>query len=189
MSTEGVLSGINFFPLSEPQLRYNGKPILNSKKMISTLQKIIERSKTSDDKCSLCFSAFPSSHLFAACGREGCFQQMCVDCLVGWYEHNSAGRVINTTMLECPFCRRYPTLPPVAKHRPSTKGVKDLAKAGRDNGKFIYAWCYECDTATEVMGRSCMRAEPFELTDWVCDQCYEVIVSERRERRRRRRQD
>ncbi|OQD96823.1 hypothetical protein PENSOL_c014G10664 [Penicillium solitum] len=189
MGTEGVLSGINFFPSSEPQLRYNGKPIRNSKKIISTLQNIVKRSKTSDDKCSLCFSASHYSHLLAACGRDGCFQQMCVSCLMGWYMHNSAGRVINTAVLRCPFCRRYPTLPLVKKYRPGTQRVKDITKAVRGNGKFIYAWCYECDTAKEVIGESCIRAEPLELTGWVCDQCNEVIMSERRERWRRRRRD
>ncbi|CAI7629134.1 unnamed protein product [Penicillium viridicatum] len=189
MGTEGVLSRISFFPSSKPQLRYNGKPIRNSKKMISTMQKIVELNKSSDYKCSLCFSTFYYSHPLPACGRDGCFQQMCVDCLVGWYRHNSAGRVINTAVLGCPFCRRYPTLPLVAKYRPSTQGVKDLADAVRDNGKFIYAWCCECDTAKVVMKRSCMRGEPLELTDWVCDQCHEVMKSERGERRRRRRPD
>lgn len=189
MGTEGILSGLKFFPLSEPQLRYNGKPILNSKKIISTLQNIVERSKTSDDKCSLCFSAFPYSHLFAACGRDGCFQQMCVDCRVGWYMHNSAGLVINTTVLGCPFCRRYPTLTLVEKYRPGTRGVKDIAKAVRDSGKFIYAWCCECDAAKEVMKRNRMPAAPLELTDWVCDQCHEEMMSGRRERLRRRRLD
>lgn len=189
MGTEGVLSGINFFPSSEPQLRYNGKPIRNSKKIISTLQNIVKRSKTSDDKCSLCFSASHYSHLLAACGRDGCFQQMCVSCLMGWYMHNSAGRVINTAVLRCPFCRRYPTLPLVKKYRPGTQRVKDITKAVRGNGKFIYAWCYECDTAKEVIGESCIRVEPLELTGWVCDQCNEVIMSERRERWRRRRRD
>ncbi|KAJ5192539.1 hypothetical protein N7449_008681 [Penicillium cf. viridicatum] len=187
MGTEGVLSGISFFPFSEPQLRYNGKPIRNSKKIISTLQKIVERSKTIDGKCSLCFSAFHYSHLLAACGRDGCFQKMCANCLVGWYMHNSVGRVINTAVLGCPFCRRYPTLPLVAKYRPSTQGVKDFGKAVRDNEKFIYAWCCECDTAKVVMNRTCMLGEPLGLTDWVCDRCHDEIKSERRQRRRRRR--
>lgn len=81
MGTEGVLSGINFFPSSEPQLRYNGKPIRNSKKIISTLQKIVKRSKISDDKCSLCFSASHYSHLLAACGRDGMVHaQLCRAC-------------------------------------------------------------------------------------------------------------
>lgn len=81
---------------------------------------------------------------------------------MGWYRHNSAGLVINNAVLGCPCCPRYPTLPLVEKYRPGTQGVKDIAKAVRDNEKFIYAWCCECDTAKEVVKRNRWPTAPLE---------------------------
>ncbi|KAJ6133254.1 hypothetical protein N7471_008469 [Penicillium samsonianum] len=188
MGSEGFLSRISIFPSSEPQLRYDGKPIHNSKELISTLQKLVKDRKTSDKECSLCFSRYMDG-LHPACGRDGCLQKMCTTCLVEWYRHNSPGCVINTAVLGCPFCRRYPTLRLVVKYGLGIHGVKDLAKAVRDNGKFIYAWCWECDTAKVAMKRSCMLGEPLELKDWACRQCHKEIWSGKRGCRRRQRRN
>ncbi|KAF3023313.1 hypothetical protein E8E15_006833 [Penicillium rubens] len=169
LGSEGFLSRIRLFPSPEPELRYHGKPIHNSKQLVSTLQKLVADDKTSDNKCSLCFDQ--CGKVYPACGRDGCPQRMCFTCVERWHKCNSAGCVINTEMLGCPFCRRYPTPRLLAKYGMLIHSVKDIGKAVRDKRKFIYAWCLECATAKVVMERSCMPEKPLELTGWICDEC------------------
>ncbi|KAJ6178827.1 hypothetical protein N7519_009288 [Penicillium mononematosum] len=177
LGSEGFLSRIRLFPSSEPQLRYDGKPIHNSKELVSTLQKLVADGKTSDNNCSLCFDQ--PRKVYPACGRDGCPQRMCAICLERWHKYNSAGCVINTEMLGCPFCRRYPIPRLLAKYGLLIHSVKDLDKAVRDKGKFIYAWCFECATAKVVRERSCMLGKPLELKGWICDECLREILRKR----------
>jgi hypothetical protein len=175
MGADGFLSRITLFPAQDTKqsLFYNGKPIQNSLDLIKALQSLTEKRKTIKTDCSLCFSSFKAGTLTRACGRRGCHQQICTTCLSGWYGLNSAGCIINTACLACPFCRRPPDSKRLAKHGMGIQAVKDLALAVRDKGSLIYAWCRGCHTAKEFMERSCARGAPPELKDWACQECHE----------------
>ncbi|KAJ6009252.1 hypothetical protein N7522_004268 [Penicillium canescens] len=172
MGAEGFLSRITFFPTQDTKLTYNGKPIHDSPDLITALQNLVEKRKTIKTDCSLCFSSFKAGTLTRACGRRGCHQRMCTSCLSGWYGLNSAGSIINTAALACPFCRRHPAPQRLAKHGMGIQAVKDLTLAVRDKGTLIYAWCRGCHTAKELMERSCVRGAPPELGNWACEECH-----------------
>ncbi|KAJ5864761.1 uncharacterized protein N7529_006677 [Penicillium soppii] len=173
IGVEHFVSKITLFPVAEAELVLKGKSIHNTTDLISRLRRIVANRQTSKTDCSLCFSSFPHGTLAEACGRHGCLQRICTSCLSGWYGLNSAGSVINTAALGCPFCRRYPASRTLAKYGLGIHAVKDLAHAVRDKGMLIYAWCRECHTAKVLMERSCARGAPPDLKDWVCDGCVE----------------
>lgn len=167
------LNSIKFFPVSNFQLYHDGKRLHNSEQLIESLRKRVENRWVSRTKCSLCFMSFRHGMLARACGRHGCSQHICTACLSGWYGLNSAGTVINTAALACPFCRQFPAARTLAKHGMGIHAVRDLASAVRDRDRLIYAWCRECHTAKEWMERSCSNESPGDLRDWVCHECVE----------------
>ncbi|KAJ5766912.1 uncharacterized protein N7511_004528 [Penicillium nucicola] len=173
MGAEGFKSRITLFPNKDtkPSLIYKGKPIHNSLDLITNLENLVAKRKTIKTDCSLCFSSFKAGTLSPACGRTGCHQQICRSCLDGWYGLNTAGSIINTAALACPFCRRHPASNRLAKHGMGIQAVRDLALAVRDKGSLIYAWCRGCHTAKELMERSCARGAPPEVQDWACEEC------------------
>lgn len=181
------LSNVMLFPVSQKRLFYNGKSIHNTEHLKTSLQEIVASRQMGRTDCSLCFSSFRHATLAKACGRRGCLQRICTACLSGWYGLNSAGGVINTAALGCPFCRRYPTSRTLAKYGMGIHAVKDLVNAVRDQGTLIYAWCQECHTSKEMMERSCARGTPTDLKNWVCDECVEerdLLETQRLERER-----
>lgn len=165
------VSRIKLFPDREDPLVYKGKPILNTKQLIETLREKVNSRKTAQTECSLCFSTFRPSALNPACGRRGCLQKICPDCLAGWYGLNTPGSVINTAALGCPFCRRFPASRTLAKHGMGIHAVQNLANAVRDKGFMIYAWCRDCHTAKELMERTCAGETTPELRRWSCEEC------------------
>ncbi|KAJ5336598.1 hypothetical protein MYU51_005593 [Penicillium brevicompactum] len=173
IGTEPFLNEIELFPVSDARLFFKGKQIRNASDIIAKLKSLVSNRKTSRTKCSLCFSRFQHGTLAKACGRQGCFQRVCKECLSGWYGLNRAGSVINTAALGCPFCRRYPAPQTLAKHGMGVHAVRDLANAVRDKGTLVYAWCQGCHTAKEFMERSCARGAPPELRGWRCGECIE----------------
>ncbi|OQD81917.1 hypothetical protein PENANT_c024G10151 [Penicillium antarcticum] len=174
MGAEGFMSRITLFPIPDADLSlvYNGKLIHNSLGLTKTLQTLVAKRKTTKTECSLCFSSFKAGTLNRACGRNGCHQKICTCCLDGWYGLNSAGCIINTATLACPFCRRHPASKRLAKHGMGIQAIKDLALAVQNKGSLIYAWCQECHTAKEFMERSCARGAPPEVKDWTCEECH-----------------
>jgi hypothetical protein len=178
------LSRIQLFPPAKPSLTLKGKLIRNPTSLTTTLQALISRRQTQHAPCSLCFSAFPSRALNAACGRHGCHQRICRACLTGWYGLNAPGRTINTAALSCPFCRRKPAARTLSKYGMGIHAVGDLALAVQERGSWIYAWCGECGVAKRYVERVCARGAPAELAGWVCDACREqeerrVLAAER----------
>ncbi|KAJ5115012.1 hypothetical protein NUU61_000771 [Penicillium alfredii] len=184
MGVDGFLSRIGLFPSEKATLSHSGKPIHNAASLITTLQDIVHDRKTSQVDCSLCFSAFRAGTLNPACGRRGCFQQICNTCLASWYGLNAAGSIINTAALACPFCRRLPTPRTLAKYGMGIHAVCNLADAVRDQGTLIYAWCGDCCTAKEYMERSCARGAPPEIRHWTCTECVEEVERQRLEHER-----
>jgi hypothetical protein len=180
LGTDIFLSQIRLFPpplqTKNTPLTLNGKPIHNSGHLIQTLQnRISHRHGAERSPCSLCFSTFRPSDLHAACGRRGCFPRICRGCLSGWYGLNSAGRILNTAALSCPFCRRPPAARTLAKHGMGVHAVGDLARAVQDQGTWIYAWCQQCGFAKRYLERVCARGVPGDITGWTCEGCTEEI--------------
>ncbi|KIW03679.1 uncharacterized protein PV09_05000 [Verruconis gallopava] len=152
-------------------LTIKGKQIQNVADIRSQLQSWIDRRQAESVACSLCFSDFHRSKLRRACGRRGCNQEICEDCLKSWYGVNASGHIINPATLNCPFCRRAPTAKTLANHGMGIHAVGNLRKAVEDRGTWIYAWCLRCSAAKQYMERSCARGAPQEIDDFVCEEC------------------
>ncbi|KAM5436981.1 hypothetical protein MferCBS31731_005634 [Microsporum ferrugineum] len=171
VGSENFTSRMALFPATKKTLTLKGKTIQNVPDLISTLQDLISRLQTIKEHCSLCFSAFRPDALSPACGRRGCVQRVCRDCLSGWYGLNSAGRILNTGALSCPFCRRLPSAKTLANYSMGVQAVANLAKALEEKGTWIYAWCVACSSAKRFMERECARGAPPEVSDWACPDC------------------
>ena len=152
-------------------LRLHGKSVRNSPDLIVELESWITRRRTESGTCSLCFSNFRKSDLNLACGRSGCAQKVCRDCLQGWYGLNAAGRIINTSALSCPFCRRAPAGRTLAKYGMGIHAVGNLKNAVDQKGEWVYAWCGICGDAKQYLERVCAAGAPDELNDFTCESC------------------
>lgn len=170
----GFNSRVVLFPPREGYLTRKGKPILNTEEIISAMKDRVMNRKAARSDCSLCFSNLKPSDLHPACGRRGCLQSICRECLGNWYGLNSEGGIINTAALACPFCRRLPASRTLAKYGMGIHAVQNLSDAVRDRGTLIYAWCRECCTAKEFMERDCARGAPPSVTGWTCKECLEA---------------
>ncbi|DAA73777.1 TPA_exp: Uncharacterized protein A8136_3980 [Trichophyton benhamiae CBS 112371] len=169
--TENFVSRMTLFPMTKGVLTLKGKKIQNTPELISTLQDLISRLKTIKENCSLCFSVFRPDMLNPACGRRGCLQRVCRDCLSGWYGLNSAGRILNVGALSCPFCRRLPSAKTLANYAMGVQAIANLSKAVEEKGTWIYAWCIACSSAKQFMERECARGAPPEVSNWNCPEC------------------
>ncbi|KAL2837149.1 hypothetical protein BJX68DRAFT_273198 [Aspergillus pseudodeflectus] len=175
MGTEGFQRRITLFPKIEKPLTQRGKPIRNTEGMVLTLKDLVAKRRSAKADCSLCFSSFWPSALNPACGRKGCLQRICTSCSNGWYGSNTAGCIINTAALACPFCRRLPAPQTLSKYGNGIHGVKDLNRAIENHGSWIYAWCSVCASAKEFVARDCARGQPPELRGWRCESCVEEL--------------
>jgi hypothetical protein len=179
IGADAFLRRIEIFPPMKDSLTLRGKVVRNSTSMITTLQDLISRRRAEREPCSLCFSNFHPTTLNPACGRRGCLQRICRNCLSGWYGLNTAGRIINIAALSCPFCRRKPAARTLAKYGMGIHAVGNLAMAVQDQGHWIYAWCRGCGFAKQYMERVCARGMPAEVDGWICDGCREEAERQR----------
>ncbi|KUJ12891.1 uncharacterized protein LY89DRAFT_652250 [Mollisia scopiformis] len=169
--TDGFTQDVELFPAAgRRHLTINGKSVLNSPELIATLESWISRRKVERGTCSLCCSDKRKSDLLLACGRSGCDQYTCKDCLDSWYGLNKIGRVINTAALACAFCRRPPTAKTLFKYGQGIHAVGNLRLAV-EKGEWIFAWCRTCGFARRYMERVCAQAAPANLSNWECDGC------------------
>ncbi|KAE8418616.1 hypothetical protein BDV36DRAFT_253846 [Aspergillus pseudocaelatus] len=168
---DNFVSRITLFPVLNPRLTVRGKLIQNSEAIVSKLQGCVSRYRSARIACSLCFSNFHPTALSSACGRRGCQERICKDCLSHWYGLNTAGRMINTAALACPFCRRFPSAKTLAKHGMGIHAVGNLQAAIQERGTWIYSWCRACATAKPYLERVCAQGTPTEVTNWRCEDC------------------
>ncbi|KAF2656279.1 hypothetical protein K491DRAFT_692128 [Lophiostoma macrostomum CBS 122681] len=176
------LANVHILPNLDPEpiLTLHGKHIQNEAALKASLESWIRRRTSEKSLCSLCFSAFPNARLLPACRRRGCYQRICEGCLNGWYGLNSAGRVINTAALFCPFCRRPPAARTLAAYGKGIHAVGSLVKAVEEKGQWIHAWCYDCGMAQRLMERECARGAPEALERWQCEDCQESALQQAR---------
>ncbi|KAF8861950.1 hypothetical protein BDZ45DRAFT_617826 [Acephala macrosclerotiorum] len=178
--TDKFIDKVELFPAaSRWNLTLNGKLVRNSQELVASLQSWISRRKTESGTCSLCCSSMRKSDLMLACGRSGCSQRICRGCLEGWYGLNAAGRIINTSALSCPFCRRAPAAKTLSKYGMGIHAVGDLRTAVEEKGEWIFAWCRTCSFAKRYMERVCAGGAPAEVSDWSCDDCKEYKGGEK----------
>jgi hypothetical protein len=170
--TEDFCKKVILFPNAEKRkITRNGKLIRNTPDLIAQLSSWVSRRRTEAGTCSLCFSDIRKGDLNPACGRRGCEQRICRNCLGGWYGLNAAGRIINTAALSCPFCRRTPTAKTLHSYGMGIHAVADLRDAVENSGQWVYAWCFTCSTAKQYLERVCAAGAPPELKDWDCESC------------------
>jgi hypothetical protein len=165
---------------SAPILTLNGKRIQNLVALFARLRSFQERHIVERLHCSLCFSAFPRIRLLPACRRRGCHQNICRGCLDGWYGQNSAGTIINTAALFCPFCRRPPAARTLAVYGKGIHAVGDLKAAFEERGSWIHAWCFECAKAKRLVERECSRGAPDAVEQWRCEDCIDAAYERAR---------
>lgn len=150
-------------------LTLSGKLVRNQTDMVASLENWVGSRRTESGVCSLCFTNVRKADLRRACGRAGCHQLVCNGCVKDWYGLNARGRIINVAALNCAFCRRRPAPRTVAPFGLATLG--DLRKAVDEAGKWVYAWCAECDFAKPFVERVCVAGAPAEVVGWKCEDC------------------
>jgi hypothetical protein len=153
------------------KLHIRGKLVQNRDELLKQLRGWVVKRRAENGQCSLCFTNQRKTALLPACGRSGCDQRVCRGCLQSWYGLNSAGRIINTAALNCPFCRRPPTPKTLARDGMGVHAVGNLKDAVDLSGQWIYAWCEDCGFARQYMERVCAGGAPAELHDWSCEVC------------------
>lgn len=173
--TENFCEEVILFPDVQKQtLRLNGKLVQNTPDVIAQLKSWVSGRRTESGTCSLCFSTLRKTDLNPACGRRGCGQSVCRECLRGWYGLNAAGKIINTAALSCPFCRRMPTAKTLHGYGMDIHAVGDLQEAVENSGEWVYAWCVDCARAKKYLERVCAAGAPTELEAWVCEACEQI---------------
>lgn len=170
---DNIASKVEILPLSdETILTIKGKKVQNITEIKENLRQRIKNRDSNLISCSLCFSDLDPSQLRSACGRSGCKQRICSDCIKSWYSLNKPGCIINTSALSCPFCRRIPAGKIARRHRITDIG--SLAEALTESGTWIHAWCWRCNHAREYMERVCANGAPEPVHHWLCDGCKPV---------------
>ncbi|KAF4627671.1 hypothetical protein G7Y89_g10482 [Cudoniella acicularis] len=173
--TDDFCEKVVLFPeVKNQKLALNGKLIQNAPDVIAQLKSWVYGRKTESETCSLCFSDFKKTELNAACGRKGCEQRICIECLKSWYGLNAAGRIVNVAAVSCPFCRRAPTAKTLHSYGLGIHAVANIRDAVEKSGTWIYAWCIDCSTAKPYLERVCAAGAPRELTDWRCEACSQI---------------
>jgi hypothetical protein len=176
-SPNGFTKRLKALPSTTDLLSLQGKVLHNSPEVKAALQDIVSRRQIGQHVCSMCFteSRIISGQLSAACGRKGCHQKTCRDCLQSWYGLNGPGQIINTAVLHCPFCRRLPQGQELGRYGRGVHAVADLRIAITERGHWIYAWCQQCGRAQPYVERPCAAGTPPEVERWECDDCREHI--------------
>ncbi|KAK4168438.1 E3 ubiquitin-protein ligase itt1 [Cladorrhinum sp. PSN259] len=154
--------------IEDLQLRWKGKKIHNPDELVGSLRQWIGSGKVEAGTCSLCFSTMKKRELRPACGRKGCREVVCGDCLTAWYGINGMGKVINVAALCCPFCRRQPSTR--VKLPEGLRYLGGLKNAVEDTA-WIYAWCTSCGLAKQHLERVCAAGAPAEVANFKCEDC------------------
>jgi hypothetical protein len=172
----GFCDQVSLFPTAEkPDLTLEEKPVQNAQQVVADLKLwVFGRRAAEQGCCSLCFTDLRKQDLHPACGRRGCEQKVCRECLVAWYGLNASGRIINVAALSCPFCRRAPTAKTLHNYGMGVHAVADLRSAVERAGNWIYAWCIDCATAKPYLERVCAAGAPAELQGFICDACEQI---------------
>ncbi|KAK3987959.1 E3 ubiquitin-protein ligase itt1 [Cladorrhinum sp. PSN332] len=166
---EGFAEMVEVLPKEATALRWRGKKIHNSEEVVESLRQWVGSGKVQSGTCSLCFNTMKKRELRPACGRKGCREAVCGDCLDGWYGINGVGKIINVAALCCPFCRRQPTTK--VKLPEGLRYLGGLRDAVQEAGSWIYGWCNGCGLAQRHMERVCAEGAPADLTDFKCEHC------------------
>ncbi|KAF3939295.1 hypothetical protein ABW19_dt0200302 [Dactylella cylindrospora] len=173
---ETIHSSIRLFPeVDNLILTIRKKQIQNIPDLIQEYQKWISSNTIEYKTCNLCFdSSFKPQDLHDACGRKGCNNKICADCLKTWYGMNEPGKVVNLNSLHCPFCRRFPAAKVLRGYGLNVSTLAGVQEAVKLRGKWIYGWCIDCDTAKQYIARVCNpNGQPVELTNFTCEDCEE----------------
>jgi hypothetical protein len=172
----GFCDQVSLFPTAKnPDLFLGGKRVQNAQQVVADLQLWVFGRRTAEEGCcSLCFTDLRKQDLHPACGRRGCEQIICRDCLGAWLGLNAAGRIINVTVLSCPFCRRPPIAKTLHNYGMGIHAVANLKRAVERAGDWVYAWCIECSSAKPYLERVCAGGSPAELYDFRCDDCERI---------------
>lgn len=151
------------------KLKWHGKEIHNVQEMLGSLRNWVVSGRVESGTCSLCFSNLKKRDLRPACGRKGCREVVCEDCLSGWYGINGLGKIINVAALSCPFCRRQPSTK--VKLPEGLRYLGGLKDAVEESGSWIYGWCKGCGFAKRHLERVCAAGAPDEVQDFKCEDC------------------
>ncbi|EGX47446.1 hypothetical protein AOL_s00083g382 [Orbilia oligospora ATCC 24927] len=175
-TAEVLYDNISIFPqTTDLSLTIRKKPIQNVNELLEQYQKWISSNTIEYKTCNLCFdSSFKPQDLHEACGRRGCHNKICTDCIKSWYGMNEPGKVVNLNSLHCPFCRREPAAKILRGYGLNVATLAGVQEAVKKRGKWIFGWCVDCDTAKIWMARVCAQGgQPAELNGFVCEECEE----------------
>ena len=134
------------------------------------------------EPCSLCYEDTFISQL-ATCGNENiCKTRICSDCQCKWVNEIQPGKVVFTSHLVCPFCKRAPKESVFTKYNRPAKSLlhkehlKRVIRRMHEKPDLYYGWCEGCSMIKEIGRVDCGDTVnvPYSTSDtdsFVCETC------------------
>ncbi|OQS00092.1 ariadne-like ring finger protein [Thraustotheca clavata] len=163
-----LLTSYTDTPTTEVDLRVIGKIVHDAVTLRDELSAMVLQDSLKD-VCNLCFEELFLVNLKSACGR--CTTKVCSPCLTKWYGENQPGKMVLTTNLACPFCRRDPRLGVLRRHNRQACGLIFTRNRPTYNPEMYYGWCLGCYQIKEMVERACAEEPPRNITDFHCTEC------------------
>jgi hypothetical protein len=155
--------------VSEQPLQVNGRKVLNEAEIMMRITELCTLGNVQLETCNICFDDFLHSNLESMCRK--CNARACKGCLKNWYGTNTPGLQFLHRRMNCPCCDTVPHLKVLKEYN------KDLYTARCSNDitpyslEWHYAWCLECKKVKEYMARECAGPDPFEIQNYICEDC------------------
>lgn len=145
---------------------------MNEAELDANVLDMVTRSRADKHACSLCCRDVKSSaDLLRVCGRKGCSQRACKECLEAWYGALEPGAVVVESNLLCPFCKKRPNAKILVKNNARMSALK-VDDAALDYDRFVNAWCLGCYHIRPAFPKIC--ADPARVLEaFLCESCVE----------------
>jgi hypothetical protein len=155
---------------SHSLIRVKGLLPLDGAELVRRAAALVCEGKRETSECLLCFRDVVREDVVPACGRPDCQGVACRGCLRRWYGSIRPGEVVCLSTLQCPFCRRLPTLKTM-----DTFNRRALAIAGQVeqfDPAYHYAWCSgQCYKIVPAVEKECRSEPPNYRGAYLCENC------------------
>jgi hypothetical protein len=155
--------------VTEMPLQVKGRKVLNEAQIMTTIIELCTQGNVQLETCNICFEDFLHSNLEPMCRK--CNARACKDCLKTWYGTNKPGIEFLHRRINCPCCDTVPHLKVLKEFNRELYTAycsKDITPYSLE---WHYAWCLECKKVKEYMARECAGPDPFEIQNYICEDC------------------
>lgn len=150
------------------------KEVVNAEDILQTLvEQCTGEQEVPRTECAICMADIDSGTPMPVCGRSGCHQRACRDCLVQWYDaKNKPGELIYDRALRCTFCARAPAAKVLRAVAPGIVRLVQSFFALPPDPAMQYVWCCGCGQPQPWAERTCMaQGDHTAVTGYKCESC------------------